>query len=471
MTADSLVGKAAHGKGLTEFLAERAALFDFAAATGDARTVAKQCILDWFGVTVGGRDEAPVLLLQDQLREDGGTGHATVLATGEKLTVGQAALLNGTASHALDYDDVVMVMRAHPTVAILPAALAVGEMTHATGQQILEAFLCGFETACRIGSVVNPSHYDSGWHATSTMGSFGAAAAAGRLLGLDPTGMAHALGLAGTQAAGLRSVFGTMTKPLHAGLAAERGVRAARLAARGFTSSTRIIEIDQGFALTQSRDPDVSRAWIEPPGGYYILQTLFKYHAACYLTHSAIEATRSLAAAHRLAVHQIRRVEVGVDPGHLKICNIQEPRTGTELKFSLRGAVALGLLGEDTSDEKLFSDAVANRDDLVSLRDLVSVEARKKPSHTLSDVAIVLDDGTTQRTSHDTGIPAADFKVQGEALLAKFKALTSDRLGEGASRELGDRCLEFERVTDIGALMRLASARARVAEATDGMHR
>ena len=156
--------------------------------------------------------------------------------------------------HALDYDDVNLAMPGHPSVAILPGLLALAEERQSTGREVIAAFVAGYETACRIGMAMRPGHYDRGFHATGTVGVFGAAAACARLLGLDAEATGRALGIAGTQAAGLKSQFGTMCKPFHAGKAAQNGLLAARLAARGFSSRPDLVECEQGFAPTHGPD-------------------------------------------------------------------------------------------------------------------------------------------------------------------------------------------------------------------------
>src|SRR5208282_5374636 len=166
------------------------------------------------------------------------------------------------------------------------------------GREVVAAFVAGYEIACRIGMALRPGHYNLGFHSTATVGSFGAAAACARLLGLDAETTATALGIAGTQAAGLKSQFGTMCKPLHAGKAAYHGLLAARLAARGFTARPDILECAQGFARTHSPDFNPERALATPPGGFHLRNNLFKYHAACYLTHAPIETARKLRAQH-----------------------------------------------------------------------------------------------------------------------------------------------------------------------------
>src|SRR5215469_13354015 len=222
--------------GLTRTLAERACAVSYDALPEPVRELARQCVLDYLGVGLAGADDQLVCILLDELSEAGGTAQAGVIGHGARLPVGAAALVNGAIAHALDYDDVNLAMPGHPSVAILPALLALAEEKQASGKAVIAAFVAGYETCCRIGMAMRPGHYTRGFHATGTVGGFGAAAACAHLLGLDAEATARALGIAGTQSAGLKSQFGTMCKPFHAGRAAQTGLLAARLAARGFSS-------------------------------------------------------------------------------------------------------------------------------------------------------------------------------------------------------------------------------------------
>src|SRR5204862_5565974 len=170
-----------------------------------------------------GASDPLVGILVDELVEAGGNPQASVIASAAKLPAISAALVNGAAGHALDYDDVNLAMPGHPSVAILPGLLALAEVRKSSGRDVIAAFVAGYETACRIGLAMRPGHYGRGFHATGTVGAFGAAAACARLLGLDAAGMARALGIAGTQAAGPKSQFGTMCKPFHAGQGSQKG--------------------------------------------------------------------------------------------------------------------------------------------------------------------------------------------------------------------------------------------------------
>src|SRR5215475_6491907 len=187
------------------------------------------------------------------MQEQGGAPIATVIGHGVRLPVLLAALVNGAASHALDFDDVNLAMTGHPSVVLLSALIALAEERGSSGQDVMTAFVAGYELQCRLGLLLAPGHYNTlGFHATATVGSFGAAAACAHLLGLDAEKTATALGIAGTQAAGLKSMFGTMCKPLHAGKAAQNGLIGASLAARGFTSRGDVLDCPQGFAARQS---------------------------------------------------------------------------------------------------------------------------------------------------------------------------------------------------------------------------
>ncbi len=420
----------------------------------EAMTVARHCLLDWIGVSLAARHEPLVDILVETAREEGGGGGLPLPGRPETLPLTQAVTVIGAMSHALDYDDVHLAMQGHPGVAVIPAAWALALAEGRDGAALIRAIVGGFEIACRVGLLVGPSHYARGWHATGTVGTFGAMAASVLLLGLDEDRIAHGFGIAGTQAAGLKAVFGTMSKPLHAGRAAANGLTAARLAARGFTSHPDILGAAQGFGDTQS-DGLNAEAALAPAPGFMIRDTLFKYHAACYLTHSAIEAVHSLGRIHPDAV---RRVVVRVDPGHLKVCNIPAPTTGLEMKFSLRMTAALALAGEDTAREALFADATAARPDLIRLRDAVTVEPRAAPSSTLSEVEVELADGAIRRAAFDVGVPAADLDRQWQRLSAKFLGLARPVLGEDRSREVLGRVQRLDARTDLAALAGLLAA-------------
>ncbi|HYM02907.1 MAG TPA: MmgE/PrpD family protein [Stellaceae bacterium] len=455
MKAISPAPSASRDGTVTRDLARRAAALRYADLPDDIRRLARQCLLDWFAVTLPGAREELTRILLNEAAEQGGRPVASLIGHAVKTSTQQAALVNGAASHALDYDDVNLTLGGHPTVPIVPALLALAEARGATGKELIAAFVAGYETECRIGALVAPGHYARGFHATATVGSFGAAAACAHLLGLDAEQTAVALGIAGTQAAGLKSMFGTMCKPLHAGKAAQNGLLAATLAARGFTSRDDVLECTQGFAATQSSDFDADAALADPPGGYHLRDNLFKYHAACYLTHAPIECGREIRRRGG-ASGAVQSVLLRVDRGASKVCHIPAPRTGLEAKFSLRLTSALALAGRDTAALATYSDAVAADPALIALRDKVTVDFQSGWPQTLAEMTVVLADGTSFEARHDSGVPASDLAAQEKRLDAKYASLASPVLGETRARELAACVAELDTLRSAGELMRLA---------------
>lgn len=454
------VKPAMHDRAVTREIVERALAIRTDAVPADVRQVAKQCILDWFAVSLAGADEPLARMLVDQAIEDGGNPQAGVVGRKLKVSSRQAALINGSISHALDYDDVNFAMGGHPTVAALPGVLALAEARKLSGDALLAAFLAAYETLCRVGRLVAPGHYARGFHATATVGSFGSAAGCAHLLGLDVEATSRALGIAGTQAAGLKSQFGTMCKPLHAGKAAENGLVGAQLAARGFSSRLDILECVQGFADTQSPDFNPEAALEEPRMGWHVRANLFKYHAACYLTHAPIEAARALQVEHGLKPSDLRKVTVRIDAGADKVCNIPTPRTGLEAKFSLRLTTAMALTGTDTASPATFTDTTAANQDLVQLRDRVQIELVKDWPNSQADVVVELADGRKLEKSFDSGIPAADVAAQGERVRAKFMSLATPVLAAAGAERLAAAVENVEQLKDAGELMTLAAPAA-----------
>jgi len=434
----------------THRLARRLIAMRAQPSSSEAMTVAKQCLLDWLGVTLAARREPLVGMLADELEPSNAEGACTLLGLGRRASPMNAALINGAAGHALDFDDVITAM-GHPTAPVAPALFALAEVVGASGARVVQAFIVGLEAECRVGRLLGPSHYAKGWHTTATFGSFGAAAAAAHLLDLDEEQLLHAFGIAGTQAAGLKSVFGTMSKPLHAGKAAQNGLLAARLAARGFTSDTDILGSGQGFAATQSTSVDVA-AGLEDRPQPWVVDALFKFHAACYLTHNTIEATNALRGEAGLSPDDIETVAIQVQPVHMGVCNIEAPRTGLECKFSLRMTCALALTGEDTFDEAVFSDATAARGDLVELCRRISVEPTSPSAGSV--VTLKLKDGRVLSRTVDVAIPERDLAAQQEKLEHKFRHLARSGLDPDAVDEIVETCRSLDSEPDLGRLLR-----------------
>lgn len=437
----------------TAALAQQALAYSFDSLPQDVVELAKQCLLDWFAVTLAAWDDPLVCILVSDAEEEGGRPQATLIGRGGRVARLQAALINGAASHALDYDDVNMWMNGHPTVTFTPALLAQAEGNRVSGRAFIEAFVAGYETAGRIGRLVQPSHYRNGFHATATIGAFASAAACARLLGLEPQRAAMAFGIAGTQAAGLKSVFGTMCKPLHAGMAARAGLAAARWAQKGFTSRGDILECAQGFAATHSEDLNVEKALGPAPKGFHIRNNLFKYHAACYLTHAPIECVKFLRLNHAIDPEAVRRITLRIDRETDKVCNIAKPASGLEAKFSLKLTTAFALAGVDTAAMDSYSAANANDPGLAQLRDKVEIEFQTDWPHTLAEMSIELADGRRLDARHDSGVPESDVKLQGDKVVAKYRALAVPVLGERKAEALLAGLRRLESLDSIDDLM------------------
>lgn len=395
----------------------------------DVRRVARDCLADWLACTLAGLAEPASEIVFAQALDEGGHPQARYVGRSARGSLLQAALVNGTASHALDYDDVNLSVPGHLSVAILPAALALAEHLDADVRSLLTAFVAGYEFACRVGCLVEPAHYANGFHATATIGSLGAAVACSHLLGLGLPHACEAVGLAATQAAGMKAMFGTMTKPLHAGLAAQGGLRAALLARRGLSSRADVLECHQGFAALHGSDFRVELAQAAPAGGFHVLANLFKFHAACYSTHSTIEAVATLRRTPGLRTEHLDGIHVTVGEG-CTICNIATPATGLEAKFSLRAAAAFAWLGIDTAGLQTWGRVTDP--EVVRVRDKVQVLL--VPGMGLSEAAvrIRMADGQVMSCEHDCGAPPADKGEQSARVDAKFLALVGDVLGAAA---------------------------------------
>lgn len=328
-----------------------------------ARRAARDALLDTVGVALAGSVEPAARMVRDLAAEEGGAPRCGILGAGGRTGAGWAALANGAAAHALDFDDMCFVSMAHPSAPLVAAGLAAAELADAGGAALLDAYCVGFEVEAVLGRVMNPTHYEQGWHATSTLGALGAAAAAARLLGQDAATTVRALAIAASEASGLKESFGTMVKPLQAGLAGRNGVLAALLARTGFTASDRALDGAQGlFVAMQGRAralgdaaDGLGRDWEIVDGGITV-----KLHPSCAATHPTIDALLDLRAEHGFAAGEVEAVEIGVDAVTPTVLIHDRPRTGIEGKFSMHfcaaAAAAHGRVDLETFEPAGMSD-------------------------------------------------------------------------------------------------------------------
>ncbi|HEV8437958.1 MAG TPA: MmgE/PrpD family protein [Methylomirabilota bacterium] len=311
-----------------------------------AVNAARRAILDCLGVMLAGSKEPAARILQSVALAEGGAPLCTVVGAGRRTGAVWAALCNGTAAHALDFDDTNFTLLGHPSAPVLAAALAAGELALADGRALIHAFLLGFEVETTLAAVINPAHYDHGWHATCTLGTLGAAAAASRLFGLDSGQIGMALAVAASQSSGLKENFGTMTKPFHAGHAARSGVLAALLAREGWTASERAIEGPQGFLHVLGAGARRLEA-LDTLGAPWKIQTsgvAVKPYPSCACTHSIIDGALDLRRTHALRPEDVADVTIGVNALVPRILIHSSPRTGLEAKFSGEFSAAAALL-------------------------------------------------------------------------------------------------------------------------------
>ena len=445
-------------KGVTEYLVARSRSIRWEVLPAEVIEVACQCVLDWLGGVIAGGGEPLVARLIEEAKEQGGHAQATAISGGTKTSTLFAALINGSAADALDYSDANRAMRGHTTPAIVAAALAISEARGLTGRDLLTALVAGVELPCRLGSMLQPPNLRAGFHPTGNLVPFGATAAVAHLLHLDATQWAHALGAAATQCAGLLASGGTMSKPFHSGKAAMHGVMSANLASRGFIARPDAIEASEGFLYTHANAVDEAALRADPER-FLILDTIFKRHAACMLTHSSLDNMLALRNEQKVDPATIASIQLEVHPSTLHVCNIQQPKTGLEAKFSFRVACAMALLGDDTADIGAYTAERATGADVVSLRDRIKVTAREGLAGGTQNARVELNDGRTLTLSADAYKPLGDIPRQRGIVVRKFFALVEPLLGRDTAEELRRLVYALPEATSVVPLMARAAGR------------
>ena len=382
----------------------------------DALEMMRLSLMDWAVCCIAGREEPLAVILRDKGLSEGGKAEASVIG-GDKLPAPRAAMINGAVSHALDYDDTHFAHIGHTSVGVIPAALVVAERVGASFDDFLTACLIGSEGAVRVGVQLGRDQYQVGYHQTATAGAFGACLAALRLLGADQAQAIAGIGLVSSKAAGLKAQFGTMAKPLNAGLAAEAGVEAALWAMAGMTSTEQGL---QAFGVTHHGDADAA-AFDGLGGTWRMLEVSHKFHACCHGLHAMLEALSEVS----VDPADVVSVEITTHPRWMTVCNKPAPHTGLEAKFSYAQTAAMALVGGDTSAIAAFSDMVAQRSDLVALRDVVSVVTAESLTEMQARVRITLRDGAVLDAAHDLAALMA-LEERAAKLMRKAQGLVPD---------------------------------------------
>jgi 2-methylcitrate dehydratase PrpD len=420
------------------------------------RHEAKRALVNILACAVGsGRHEA-VERAVAALRPFFGPAQATLAGRGERCDSLNAALINGIAAHVLDFDD-THPHAIHPSAPVWPALLAMAESHRVSGQALLDAFILGAEVELRIGNAVYPSHSEAGFHATGTCGVFGAAAACARLLRLDLQRASWALGIAATQSAGLREMFGSDCKSLHPGKAAHDGLTAALLAARYFTSSERAIEAPRGFAHVLASARDLNAIGDGLGSRWELGSNMYKPFACGLVVHAAIDACIQLRAEHALQSSSIEHVRMRVNPIVMELTAKTEPRTGLEGKFSVYHACAIALL-RGRGGESEFSDAAVLEPDAIALRRKVEIVPDAAVAMMEAYATIRLAGGRVIEKHVPSALGSTERPMSDRDLEDKFRALVEGVLTPERAQALLDACWRVEQHEDAAAISRRIGA-------------
>ncbi len=429
-----------------------------AAVPPAARAAARDAVLDTVGVTLAGSVEPAARVVRDVARAEGGATRCGILGVAERTGAGWAALANGTAAHALDFDDMCFVSLAHPSAPLVAAGLAAAELADAGGAALLDAYCVGFEIEAVLGRVMNPTHYAQGWHATATLGTIGAAATAVRLLGQDAQTAACSMAIAASEASGLKESFGTMVKPLQAGLAGRNGVLAALLAEAGLVASERAVDGPQGLLVAmQARRHELGdagaalgRVWEIVDGGITV-----KLYPSCAATHPTIDTLIDLRAEHGFGADEVDQIEIGVDAVTPTVLIHDRPTGGLEAKFSMHfcaaAAVADGRVDIQTFETGLADPRIRRLLPRVTMRVDPSVGG-DQPALTEAVVTVRLVDGQSfrRRVRGARGYPSRPPTA--EELDRKFSICAERAVSPAAASEALEFLRDLERRPRVAAL-------------------
>jgi 2-methylcitrate dehydratase PrpD len=424
---------------------------------------ATRTFLNWIGCAVGGATHPAIDIAWAAAKPFAGAAQASILGRNIRTDVLHAALINGISSHVFDFDDTHLKTIIHPAGPVASGLLALAEKMQAdgrpiSGREFLHALVLGVEVECRIGNSVYPDHYDRGWHITGTAGVFGAAAAAGKVLGLDRQQMTYALGIAATQSSGLREMFGTMCKPFHPGRAAQNGTYAAFLAKEGFTSSVRGIEAPRGFAHVASTKFDPSEILDGLGERWEAALNTYKPFACGIVIHPALDACIQLRNAHGLKAEDIRSIELKVHPLVLELTGKTAPKTGLEGKFSVYHSCAAAIV-HGRCGEHEYSDECVVDPTIVALRQKVKATVDARIHEDQVDATLTTVDGTVHHLFIEHAIGSLGRPLTDAELDAKVRDLSDPVIGAPKTQALIEAARSVGAARDLGAVIAAATMR------------
>jgi 2-methylcitrate dehydratase PrpD len=438
--------------GLTRSLIDLVHDIDVAAVPDEVRTRAAHSLIDTVGVLALGTAAGPVRMLRRVVLEPAADGATVFGAEPVKASPLNAAMVNALAAHIRDFDDAGA--GGHISAIIVPAVLALAEVHGKSGADALSALIAGYETGFRVNRLLGDSHYYLGFHSSGTVGTFAAAAACCRLLGLSRDQWAMALGIAGSLAGGLLANFGSMTKPLHSASAARAGMLAARLAQEGFTGSPAVLEHEAGFIRTHTLRSDPATA-MSPLGEPWALSDMYyKFNAACSGTHSGGDGMRRLVAEHGVSAGDVASVTIRVPKIQTEVANIQWPATVEQAKFSIRFVAAAGLLGINTAEAFPEQDSAITDPRVQSVIGLIEVLPLDGVNHGgAAEIDVRLKSGEVLSVSLNSMVPFDDAGTERVAIEDKFRRTAATLWSPAVVDDTVRRLARFEAEPSVRAFV------------------
>jgi 2-methylcitrate dehydratase PrpD len=421
----------------------------------DVRREALRAILNYVGCALGGSHDQAVNIAMHTFAPFFGPATANILGRIERVDALHASLINGISSHVYDYDDTTPKNYIHPSSPVASALFAYASANKVTGRDFVHAFILGFEAESRIGNSVYPAHYDVGWHITGTAGVFGAAVAIGKLIGLFEQQMIWAIGLAATQAAGLREMFGSMAKSLHPGRAAQNGYASALLAQAGFTSGEHGLEGPRGFAAVQAAKYDLSKITAGLGVDFDLRANTYKPFPCGIVNHPAIDGAIRIHHEHKVSPGSIRAVRLRVAPLVLDLCNQQNITRGLQGKFSVYHGAAVGLV-RGKAGIREYTDEAVNDPAIKRVRERATAIGDTSLTEDQANIEVELITGETLSRFVEKSLGNVHRPMTNQQLEEKFRdqavlSLPADQLERAI-----DLCWRIHELTDVNELIRSA---------------
>ena len=419
----------------------------------DVRHEALRALVNIVGCAIGGSTHPAVDITFRALGRFSGPGDAQPLARRERVDPLLASLVNGISSHVYDYDDTTPGNYSHPSSPVASALFAYASANRVSGRDFVHAFILGFEAESRIGNAVYPAHYDAGWHITGTAGVFGAATAIGRLLGLSAQQMIWAIGLAATQAAGLREMFGSMGKAFHPGRSAQNGYVAAMLAREGFTAGEHSLEGPRGFAAVQASAYDLSKITRGLGDDWDLRVNTYKPFPCGIVNHPTIDGCIQLHDEHHAAADRIAAVRLRVAPLVLDLCNQQNITKGLQGKFSVYHGAAVGLVRGKAGIQE-YTDEAVNEPGIKRVRELATATGDPSLTEDQAYIDVELTDGRKLTKFVEASLGNLKRPLNDRQLDSKFRDQGVLALPAVQVDAVLALCWKIDRLPDVGELVR-----------------